>query len=75
MTEAECLKQLTHAADLVEQVQQRAAKIEDDAKALWLALKDLSYACDGVTAPQAPPRDVYNHSYAMLQRMVRYASR
>lgn len=35
---------------------------------LWNALKDLSFECDGVTRTEAPSRDTYNKTFAVLQR-------
>ncbi len=39
-----------------------------EAVELWNALKDLSFECDGVTRVQAPSRETYNRTFALLRK-------
>jgi hypothetical protein len=39
------------------------------ARELWLVLANLSFHCDGVLCTVPPPREVYNESFAVMDRL------
>lgn len=53
---------LRAAADCISEESARARE-------LWLVLANLSFHCDGVLCTVPPPREVYNESFAVMDRL------